>query len=171
MVDLARVSSGEDIARVARLAHTIWNEYFPAIIGQAQVDYMVAKFQSAPAIQTQLAQGYSYYLLQADGREVGYISVVPRQGTACLQISKFYILKDHRGRGIGRQVLTRVMHLAREQGYTTLWLTVNKYNLSTIAAYEKLGFSKSGELVTDIGQGYVMDDYTMEMAVAGRPGA
>ena len=59
-----------------------------------------------------------------------------------------------------------IMHFAdqyRKLGYTKMWLTVNKGNKNAIAAYLKLGFRKLGELVTDIGNGYIMDDDTMEL--------
>ena len=36
---------------------------------------------------------------------------------------------------------------------------MNKYNANSIAVYEKLGFKRIGEGVTDIGNGYVMDDF------------
>ncbi len=45
---------------------------------------------------------------------------------------------------------------------TTVWLTVHKGNADTLAAYEKLGFTLAGEIVIDIGNGYVMDDYRLE---------
>ena len=45
MTSLVAISNDDDIKNLADLAHTIWNEYFPPIIGQAQVDYMVEKGQ------------------------------------------------------------------------------------------------------------------------------
>ena len=36
---------------------------------------------------------------------------------------------------------------------------MNKYNADTIAVYEKLGFELLRSEVTDIGNGYVMDDF------------
>jgi RimJ/RimL family protein N-acetyltransferase len=41
-------------------------------------------------------------------------------------------------------------------------LTVNKNNVNSIKAYEKMGFKNVGSVVQDIGSGYVMDDYKME---------
>ena len=38
---------------------------------------------------------------------------------------------------------------------------VNKYNKNTILAYQKLGFIQKRELVIDIGNGFVMDDFEM----------
>lgn len=46
-----------------------------------------------------------------------------------------------------------------------LYLTVNRENAGSIAAYLAMGFRKVREQVTDIGEGYVMDDFIMEKAV------
>jgi hypothetical protein len=45
------VSTVPQIVEVAPMAHEVWNEHYVPLIGQAQVDYMVAKFQSAEAMQ------------------------------------------------------------------------------------------------------------------------
>ena len=64
MVKTTPVTSPQDIDALAELASEIWNEYFPPIIGQAQVDYMLGKFQSALAIARQIREdGYAYYLV------------------------------------------------------------------------------------------------------------
>ncbi|MEM9329381.1 MAG: hypothetical protein AAGA85_27215 [Bacteroidota bacterium] len=42
-------------------------------------------------------------------------------------------------------------------------LTVNKFNIDTIAWYERRGFVKREEVKMDIGGGYFMDDYVMQM--------
>lgn len=55
--------------------------------------------------------------------------------------------------------------LCREQGLVALYLTVNRENAGSIAAYLAMGFRKVREQVTDIGEGYVMDDFIMEKAV------
>ena len=40
-------------------------------------------------------------------------------------------------------------------------LTVNKNNSKAIAFYEAMGLEKMSELRTDIGEGFVMDEYVM----------
>ena len=57
----------------------------------------------------------------------------------------------------------RLLHL-RVPG-VALYLTVNRENAGSIAAYLAMGFRKVREQVTDIGEGYVMDDFIMEKAV------
>ena len=56
-VEFVNAQSDEDIRRVAVLAEEIWHEHFTDIIGEAQVNYMVEKFQSYPALKAQIATG------------------------------------------------------------------------------------------------------------------
>ena len=99
-------------------------------------------------------------------RLAGYVALVPRQADSRLQISKLYLRKPWRGRGLGSAILARIAAISEELGYTRLYLTVNKHNAPAIAAYEKLGFTRTGELVTDIGGGFVMDDYEMQKTLS-----
>jgi RimJ/RimL family protein N-acetyltransferase len=55
--------------------------------------------------------------------------------------------------------LAKQMHLGK------ITLTVNKSNINSIAAYQKIGFKNAGSVVTDIGAGFVMDDFIMDKAL------
>ena len=162
---LLPVTHSAQILEVARMARQIWNEYYVPLIGQAQVDYMVARFQTAEAMQSQIDSGYEYFQIQRSGQSIGYAAIRHDAHEARLFISKLYVLAAHRGSGAGRRSLELIERLARERGATHLWLTVNKGNPS-VRAYERLGFRIVEALVMDIGGGFVMDDYRMERAVA-----
>jgi RimJ/RimL family protein N-acetyltransferase len=58
-----------------------------------------------------------------------------------------------------------VISRAKELKYNKVQLTVNKYNQRTIRVYEKYGFIRVKEAVFNIGQGYVMDDFVMELEI------
>lgn len=92
-----QVTTAEETAEVARLAAEIWQEYYVSIITIEQIDYMIEKFQSAPAITDQIHhQGYEYYLIHnGDGSIAGYMSAREEDGK--LFLSKFYIGKEYRG--------------------------------------------------------------------------
>ena len=64
--------------------------------------------------------------------------------------------------GIGSAMLGRVFDEARACGKKSVYLTVNKHNDRAVAVYKKTGFELTDETVTDIGNGYVMDDYIFE---------
>jgi len=52
-----------------------------------------------------------------------------------------------------------------EHGLGRIWLTCNKNNSRTLSIYKKLGFSIIDSIVTDIGNGFVMDDYVLEKQI------
>jgi ribosomal protein S18 acetylase RimI-like enzyme len=151
------------IQRVEDLAYAIWNEHFTPIIGKAQVDYMLEKFQSVEAITGQIEQGFQYFLLKTDDGFFGYTGI--QQKADELFLSKLYIKSSERGKGYGRKVVQFLEGMAKEKGMEKITLTVNKNNLDTIKAYEKFGFENLGPIVMDIGGGFVMDDYQMAKRV------
>jgi RimJ/RimL family protein N-acetyltransferase len=50
-------------------------------------------------------------------------------------------------------------------GCTHLQLRVNKANSPAIRAYQRAGFTFLDDVCTDIGSGFVMDDFRMEKPV------
>ena len=71
-----------------------------------------------------------------------------------------------RGKGLGRAGIEFVENYAREHGFNSICLTVNKYNMTSVYVYNNLGFQKIDDVVTDIGNGFVMDDYIMEKTLS-----
>ena len=74
------------------------------------------------------------------------------------------ILKKFRGNGIATSLFNEIAKASADK--ESIYLTVNKYNESSIKVYEKLGFKTVDSVVTDIGGGYVMADYIMEKALS-----
>lgn len=165
-IEFAPVRTAEQISTVAALARDIWSEYYVPLIGQPQVDYMVSKFQSAPAIAEQIREGYEYFLVQrASGEPVGYCAVQAQPGQGQLLLSKLYVHKDARGTGTGRLCMEFIEQFARRRGLGLLWLTVYKRNPS-VKAYERLGFRIARPIEMDIGGGFLMDDFRMEKSLS-----
>jgi GNAT superfamily N-acetyltransferase len=165
---LVPVTTPEQVATVAALAHEIWYEFYVPLIGRAQVDYMVGKFQNASALQAQIDQGYEYFLVQQEhastaARDIGYCAIQQQPGRVMF-LSKFYLHHAARGLGTGRRCMEFIEGFARRRELSLLWLTVNKGNPS-VQAYQRLGFRIAAELTMDIGGGFVMDDYRMEKAL------
>ena len=160
-VAFAPVKTGEQIHTLAALASEIWTEHYASILSAEQITYMVEAFQSAAAVQEQItAQGYAYYLVYRRREAVGYVGIQAGEGK--LFLSKLYLLKKVRGHGFARQILAFLEGYGYAQNLSAIWLTVNKHNSGSIAAYEKMGFSTVREQTADIGSGFVMDDYVME---------
>ena len=151
----------DGLSEVAAMADVVWHEYFPCILTDGQIDYMVERFQSERAMREQVSEkGYRYAFIMDGDVRVGYtgISVSDRK----LFISKLYLLKENRGKGYGTAALQMLFDLAREKGLRSAYLTVNKYNDRAIRTYQANGFETIQSIVTDIGEGFVMDDFVME---------
>ncbi len=159
MMQLREARHQADFETTARLADTIWREHYTPIIGKGQVDYMLKRFQSAPAIAKQVAGGLRYFLLLYNSNPSGYLAFEKRQDS--LFLSKIYVLADLRGKGLGREAMSFVVEQARLAACQRITLTVNKNNASSIAAYLHMCFRQGSAIQQDIGNGYIMDDYLM----------
>lgn len=156
------VTADAQIDEVIQLAREIWTEHYTPIIGPEQVEYMLNTYHSREAIAREIRENnYQYYLIRKNDIAIGYIGFRIDRGE--LFLSKIYVHSSQRGLGTGRAAMEFIKGIAREQGAATIHLTVNRFNSDTIAAYEKFGFIKTGEVCNDIGQGFFMDDYTMEL--------
>ena len=166
-VQIKRVTTSSQAELVAGLAKTIWYDHYSPIIGREQVEYMLGKYQTSKAIlaQTELEGNY-YFLIHHEFVPVGYIGIVEKHNE--LFLSKLYILNTERGKGIGHFAIDFLVTRCRELGAPYITLTVNKQNSDSIGAYEKLGFEIYGEVESDIGAGYVMDDFLMRLRVNPR---
>lgn len=160
---ITKVTSALQIKTTADLAHKIWNHHYVPIIGQEQVDYMLKNMQSVDAIKSQMESGYEYYLLSQDSRAVGYLALRPNHPKGKLMISKIYVDTTLRGRGYGYQLLEFTRKLSLKRGIEFIWLTVNRHNSNTINWYKNRGFTVVREEKFDIGNGFIMDDYVLEV--------
>lgn len=158
-----RIAERGDCGQLARTAKEIWEEHFTPIIGERQVEYMLERFQSEHALMNALEDNYRYYLVFDGDELIAYCGVQPRQHE--LFLSKLYVKKQHRGEGISRKLLNKAIEYAKELGTESIRLTVNKQNDHTISVYTYMGFEKIDESVTEIGNGFRMDDYIMSLSL------
>lgn len=155
------VVSDDEIYQLENLAREIWNQHFVPIIGQAQVDYMLEKFQSFIPMKKQISNGMYYYMINYDGENVGYCGFKRDENRVFL--SKIYVKLAHRGNGFSKMLFEKVRGFAVKNNLNAVYLTVNKHNDNTISIYKHMGFKVIDSVVTDINSGFVMDDYIMQL--------
>lgn len=164
MVTFVKADDGEQLRQLSVLADEIWHDHFVDIIGKAQTDYMVEKFQSYEAMKGQIKKkNYSYYAMLENGEIIGYFAIMPDGDK--LFLSKLYIHKSHRGKHYASRAFEFMRDYCLKNGFNAIWLTVNRHNDNTIKVYLKKGFEIVREQKADIGNGFVMDDYVMEMKI------
>lgn len=165
MTEFLIINAGdrERIAALSEFASGIVKRHFDPIIGVAQNDYMIAKFQSPSAIREQISAGSYYYEVRLGGTLAGFLAFYPEQGKMCL--SKFYVAEPFRGKGIASEMFRFLKQKTQEAGISTIFLHVNRHNEGPVAVYRHFGFRVAEEKKSDIGNGFVMDDYIMEWQV------
>lgn len=160
---LREISSEADIRRLAKVAKQVWREANTSFCSEEQVEYMIAKCQSFEAISGQLINGYRYFVMEQDGEICAYMGVQPQGPT--LFLSKFYVMRPYRGAGLFSAGLEVLKQLCCDNDMCSIYLTVNRNNTHAYKVYLHKGFKVIREEVTDIGFGFVMDDYIMELIV------
>lgn len=162
MIGLQSVKT-EDLEILSSLADEVWHQAYDNLLGPSQVDYMIKKFQSKKAFIEQIQKGYEYYFILASGVICGYLGIL--QEDKRMFLSKIYLRAGHCGQGIAQIVLNKIQEEGKARKLKEIYLTVNKNNDRAIKAYERFGFIKTDSIVTDIGNGYVMDDYVYTFVI------
>ena len=147
-----------DFLTIEQLAYTIWHKHYVPIVGEEQVNYMLAKLYNHKALQQQTTEGQQFYLLFNDEKETGFISISNKDNQDFF-LHKFYILQENQNTGLGTNVFKKMF----EELYKpkTVRLTVNRQNYKSINFYFKLGFKIEKVADFDIGDGYFMNDFVM----------
>jgi len=155
-----------DADAIARLAEVIWRAHYPALIGHAQIDYMLAQRYNRDVMLDELRRDDLWWdVLTLDGEPAGFASYFLTGEAGEMKLDKLYVHPQHQRRGLGGMLIEHCCRAAHARGCTRLILAVNKRNASAIAAYRKNGFDVMSAVVKDIGGGFVMDDYIMARAL------
>jgi ribosomal protein S18 acetylase RimI-like enzyme len=151
----------EDIPAVGELAARIWRRHYRAIISDAQIDYMLELMYAPDALRKQLASGQRFHLLFHDDTLAGFAGIENKNAEGWF-LHKFYIDQDKARMGLGKTLMEHLLHIHAPK---TLSLHVNRKNIDAINFYFRHGFSIDRLIVTDIGNGYIMDDFVMKRSL------
>ena len=154
----------EDIPALQSLARLIWKEAYSAILSDDQIKYMLELMYSGKVITRELFSGVVWDIIVDNNNTCGFLSYAFGEDNS-VKLSKSYIEKEARGKSVAAESINRVLRYAEDNGKKSVFLTVNKNNKRAIRAYEKNGFTITDSVITDIGNGFVMDDYIMECPV------
>ena len=167
MADLHIRRAGKgDVETISALAGRIWRAYYTSILPPGQVEYMLAWMYDPARLRSDLDRGVVYELLFDGDRPIGFCGYEDLAEE--LKLHKLYLEVAEHGRGLGSMMLRHVEDEARRRGLPKVVLGVNRFNEKAIRAYRRNGYAVRGPLKTDIGGGFVMDDFIMEKALASR---
>jgi len=157
-----RDADERDVYLIQEIAHKVWPNTYGSIVPEGQVEYMLELIYTPESLKNQMNNlNHRFLILEQEGRGLGfasYSSIEP----GLFKLQKLYVLTELQGKGGGKFLLEEVIKNIRRENGETLILTVNRNNKAK-NFYEKRGFKVIREEKVDIGNGYVMDDYIMEL--------
>ena len=151
----------DDIPLIRELTFRIWPQTYEDILSRQQINYMLEMMYSETSLQNQMKEGAEFVLVYEKDEAFGFAST-QEIGAGIFKLHKLYILPSLQGKGAGRFILDYIMNDIRNNGGKSLQLQVNRHNKAK-DFYSKLGFSIIKEADFDIGAGYFMNDYVMEI--------
>lgn len=153
---------------VHHLAHDIWPHTFNDILSKDQITYMLDWMYDLGTLRDQVQVGHLYYVLKEYNTPVGFIGLEPNYPDAGhLRVHKLYVLPDTQGKGFGRQLMNQAIDVAFDLDLESIHLNVNKFNKS-VEFYKHVGFDVIGEEDIDIGKGYLMEDFIMQLQLRSK---
>jgi putative acetyltransferase len=72
---------------------------------------------------------------------VGTFGLFPMDKNIC-ELRKIYLVKEVRGRGLGKYILDTAIHMAKERGYKKIYLETISPLKVAISLYKKYGFKE-----------------------------
>lgn len=150
-----------DIPTIQQIAEETWRPTYGHILTEEQTLYMLDMMYAEEVLRKQIEGNVDFFMVEESGVAVGYFAIEQMEEKHA-KLHKIYLSPKKKSAGIGSAIIQFLKKWGLERGIQTIELNVNKYN-SAVTFYEKMGFERLREMVLDIGQGYVMDDYVMQL--------
>ncbi len=160
-----READVHDIAIIREIAIVTWPVAYGSYISKAQLDYMLDMMYNSASLLNQINKGHHFYIAEHNNTTIGFASVSKEEDNTC-KLNKLYVLPTAQKTGAGKALLFKTIDYATSQAASCLYLQVNKQN-NAQHFYSKYGFTVREASILEIGGGYIMDDYIMELVIKG----
>lgn len=158
-----RKAKVQDLPVIQSIGTITYGPTYIHLLGLEQVDYMLDKFYSIIALRTQLMEGHLFLIADEEGKDLAFISYSVHEGErTVVKIHKLYVLPEAHGKGLGKFLMNEVRDKALDVQAKALQLNVNRHNKAK-DFYEKAGFKIIETVDIEIGNGFYMNDYIMEL--------
>lgn len=111
-----------------------------------------------------------FIVAESEGTPIGYAQLVfgsrdeSIQASRPMEIRRIYAVQDYVGKGIGSELMKKIIAESRERGCECIWLGVWEKNTPAIAFYKKWGFRTVGNHIFMLGSD-PQNDHIMELAL------
>ncbi len=165
MIEIIETSS-QDLPVIRQLAaQTFYPTYLPNQ-PKDKVEYLYNRMYSMSSLTEQMKNGQRFILAKDKTGYLGFASYeINYKNLPVTKIHKIYVLPSAQGKGVGKELVNYISNIAKQNKCEAILLDVYRHN-PAIQFYEKMGFKKVAEQITDVGNGFVMDDFVMERNVS-----
>ena len=158
-----RKASEKDIAVIQEIVQQTWPVTYGEILSQDQISYMLKLMYSSEKLTSQLNNGHDFYIAEENGEYFGFAGIeLHYNAHNMLRLHKIYVLPSAQGKSVGLSLIKKIVDVGLAENQENINLNVNRYNKAK-TFYEKLGFEVVKEENIDIGNGYLMEDFVMEV--------
>lgn len=150
-----------DIEIIRNLALEIWPRTYSQLVSPQQVIYMLNQLFSEASLLKQMRDQHQFTLIYAGSLPIGFTSC-SEVHPYVFKLHKIYILPAYQGLGAGKYIMQCIINEVRSNKASSLILNITQNNPAK-AFYEQLGFKIVKAECTEVGNGYTINDYVMEL--------
>jgi putative acetyltransferase len=127
----------EDNTKIAEVIRTVFREFKidrpGTVYTDPTTDDLFSLFQK---------NGSAYWIAEDAGSIVGGCGIYPTNGLpeGCVELVKFYVAAEYRGKGVGNMLMQRSIETAQEFGYTQIYLESFPELSKAVSMYVRSGF-------------------------------
>lgn len=139
-----------DVAAIRRVAEQSWESDYPGILNRENIEEGVHEWYGEDQIRDEIKNEDAIVVVaETDGDVVGFAHGIWARRTG--HILRVYVDPDHRGQGIGRELLATVRDSLLTRGADRIQAMVLAENEIGNQFYQDAGFEKVDEGETTIG--------------------
>jgi len=150
-----------DIPIIKAIAEKAWRPTYDHILTEQQTIYMLDLMYNSLTLENQIKDNIAFFMVDLERETVGYFAL-ETINDQIVKLHKLYLDPMQKQKGLGRKIIQYIKEWTLENQRERIILNVNKNN-SAVHFYQKMGFTIIEEMILDIGEGYVMDDYVMQL--------
>lgn len=162
-IQFTPIVTQKQASKLAKVAEKIYYDYYAGLIGEENIKYMLAEYQTANSVIEQIrTRKHNYYEIFCDGEFCGYFDIM-YEGRRII-LDKIYVSKEYRKKGIARYVVAHIEKLCRSVNANKIIVDILE-NEAACIAYKHLGFVKLKEGVMTLGNGFQTEYAEMEKKI------
>ena len=159
-----RICNIQDLEKLIDVSRTTFDDTFRAHNTEENMKaYMDSSFSRNKLTKELENEESEFFFAYLNDSIIGYFKINYGQAQtdiydkSSLELERFYLLKEFKGKNFGKQMLKKVINLAGKKNVKYIWLGVWEKNYRALRFYRKNGFTKFGEHFFLMGQDKQID--------------